>query len=563
MGVVAEAPRMGPAAAGATPKKKTKKITKKITKKTTKKITKKTMKQITKKTMKQLQPRAEAAAAQQAAEESARRARHLSALSRPSGPERELEELVFGDSLNVEEDELLQRLAGPQRREAAERSLRRDSSDSEVENEAKGELLPKKPAWVDEDDEAEENVDMTHKYRKDFMKSDAEKVLTKKKLKRRLEEQFQQAMGGVPAWADLENRKKSKGPASDGESDEDNDLLCRTGNFISNSESLPRGILKMSTCLPANQERFANGKLVTVQFHPSAQVVMTAGHDRSVSLFQVDGIRNPKIQSIYLESFPIYKACFSVDGEQVIATGTHHKMFFVYDMMSGSIIPIEKVRGVEERFLKNFEVSPDGSFMLLTGTSGYLHLLSMKTKELISTMKVNGRCTASAFTPDSSKIYSYSKEGEVFIWDVRSRKCLHKFEDEGSLEGKCIAVSKNNQYVACGSASGVVNLYTTDVCLKENRPKPVKAIMNLVTSATCVTFNPTTEILAVASREADEAVKLVHIPSYTVFSNFPVFRRKQIYLAQSMDFSPRSGFFSVANNKGKALLFRLKHYSDF
>ncbi|XP_050764466.1 U3 small nucleolar RNA-associated protein 18 homolog [Gymnogyps californianus] len=528
----------------------------------------------TKKIVKQVQPRAEAAAAaaaaeraaaeQQAAEEAARRARHLKALSRTSGAERELEELVFGDSLNVEEDELLQCLAGPRRLHASEgKSLQKDSSDSEVENEAKGKFLSKKPAWVDEDDEAEENVDMTHRYRRDFMKSDAEKTLTKKKLKRRLEEQFQRAMGGVPAWADLENRKKSKRTASDSDSDEDDDLLCKTGNFISNSESLPKGILKMRTCLPANQERFANGKLVTVQFHPSAQVVMTAGHDRSVSLFQVDGIRNPRIQSIYLESFPIYKACFSVDGEQVIATGTHHKMFFVYDMMNGSIIPIQKVRGVEERFLRSFEVSPDGSFMLVTGTSGYLHLLSMKTKELISTMKINGRCTASVFTPDSSKIYSYSKEGEVFIWDVRSRKCLHKFEDEGSLEGKCIAVSKNNQYVACGSASGVVNLYTTDVCLKENRPKPVKAIMNLVTSATCVTFNPTTEILAVASRETDEAVKLVHIPSYTVFSNFPVFRRKQIYLAQSMDFSPRSGFFSVANNKGKALLFRLKHYSDF
>uniref|UniRef100_A0A8B9MFR4 U3 small nucleolar RNA-associated protein 18 homolog n=1 Tax=Accipiter nisus TaxID=211598 RepID=A0A8B9MFR4_9AVES len=547
----AGAPRPGPAAA-----KKKKKMKK------------------TKKMAKQLRPRAEAAeeaaaaaeraAAEQAAAEAARRARHLKSLSRRSGGERELEELVFGDSLNVEEDELLQRLAGPRRLNATERrSLQKDSSDSEVENEAKGKLLSKKPAWVDEDDEAEENVDMTHRYRKDFMKSDAEKVLTKKNLKRRLEEQFQRAMGGVPAWADLENRKKSKRTSSDSDSDEDDDLLCRTGNFVSNSESLPRGILKVKTCLPANQERLANGRLATVQFHPSAQVVMAAGHDRSVSLFQVDGIRNPKIQSIYLESFPIYKACFSVDGEQVIATGTHHKMFFVYDMMSGSIIPIQKVRGVEERFLRNFEVSPDGSFMLLTGTSGYLHLLSMKTKELISTMKVNGRCTASAFTPDSSKIYSYSKEGEVFIWDVRSRKCLHKFEDEGSLEGKCIAISKNNQYVACGSASGVVNLYTTDVCLKENRPKPVKAVMNLVTSATCVTFNPTTEILAVASREMDEAVKLVHIPSYTVFSNFPVFRRKQIYLTQSMDFSPRSGFFSVANNKGKALLFRLKHYSDF
>ncbi|XP_041342509.1 U3 small nucleolar RNA-associated protein 18 homolog isoform X2 [Pyrgilauda ruficollis] len=446
---------------------------------------------------------------QAAASEAARRARHLKALGRVSGAERELEELVFGDSLNAEEDELLRRLAGPRRVAAAEgKGLQEESSDSGVENEAKRDLPLKKPAWVDEDDEAEENVDMTHKYRKDFMKSDAETTLTKKKLKKRLEEQFQQAMGGVPAWADLENRKKSKRTLSDSDSDEDDDLLRRTGNFITSSESLPRGILKVSTCLPANQERFANGKLVTVQFHPSAQVVMTAGHDRSVSLFQVDGIRNPKIQSIYLDSFPIYKARFSVDGEQVIATGTHHSMFFVYDMMAGNIIPIPKVRGVEEKFLRNFELSPDGSFMLLIGTSGYLHLLSMKTKELISTMKVNGRCTASAFTPDSSKIYSYSKEGEVFIWDVRSRKSLHKFEDEGSLEGKCIAVSKNNQYVACGSSSGVVNLYTTDACLKEKHPKPVKAIMNLVTSATCVTFNPTTEILAVASRDTDEAVRL-------------------------------------------------------
>lgn len=35
-----------------------------------------------------------------------------------------------------------------------------------------------------------------------------------------------------------------------------------------------------------------------------------------------------------------------MDGEQVIATGTHHSMFFVYDMMAGSIIPIPKVRGM-------------------------------------------------------------------------------------------------------------------------------------------------------------------------------------------------------------------------
>ncbi|OXB77014.1 UNVERIFIED_CONTAM: hypothetical protein H355_014836 [Colinus virginianus] len=489
-------------------------------------------------------PRAKEAAA--AEEEASRRARHLRALERRSAAERELEELVFGDGLGAGQDELLQRLAAPQPSAAQCRS-----GDSEAEDDAKRGFPSRAPAWVDEDDEAEERIDMTHRYRRELMKSDAEKILTQKKLKARLEEQFQRAMGGVPAWADRENRKKSKRASSD----------SKETYYYSDVSFCASPFNLWEKYLVVMFDKFL--WMVTVMKMMICCAELAISYQAQIPFQEVDGIRNPKIQSIYLESFPIYKARFSADGEQVIATGTHHKMFHVYDMMGGSIIPVHQVRGMEEKFVRNFEVSPDGSLMLLTGTSGYLHLLSMKTKELISTLKVNGRTTASAFTSDSSKIYSYSKEGEVFIWDVRSRKCLHKFEDEGSLEGKCIAVSKNNQYVACGSSSGVVNLYTTDVCLRENHPKPVKAIMNLVTSATCVTFNPTTEILAVASNGADEAVKLMHIPSCTVFSNFPVFRRKQIYLTQSMDFSPRSGFFSIANNKGKALLYRLKHYSDF
>ncbi|CAM4661360.1 unnamed protein product [Caretta caretta] len=497
--------------------------------------------------------------------EEARRARHLGVLAGRPAVERCLEELVFGDSQGAEEEELLQRLRGPGKQldVVTGNLLREDSSDSEVENEAKDNFPPsKKPAWVDDEDEAEEIVDMTHRYRKDMMKSDAEKKLTKKNLQKRLQEQFQRTMGGVPFWAQKDHKKARKSE-NDEDSDEDDELLCKTGNFVSASETLPRGILQMKNCLDANNERPSDAKLRTVQFHPSAQVVMTAGLDRSISLFQVDGKTNPKIQSIHLESFPVYKAHFSADGEQVIATGTHSKLFYVYDMMSGNIIPVQQIRGMQEKFIRRFEVSPDGSFLLLTGTSGYLHLLAMKTKELIGSMKINGKAVASAFSPDSSKIYTNSNEGEVFIWDVKSRRCLNRFTDEGCLHGTCLAVSKNGQYVACGSCSGVVNVYTHDVCLRETNPKPVKAIMNLVTAATSLTFNPTTEILAVASSAADDAVKLVHIPSLTVFSNFPVFRRKLIYLAQSMDFSPRSGFFSIGNNKGKALLYRLKHYSDF
>ncbi|XP_055983746.1 U3 small nucleolar RNA-associated protein 18 homolog [Sorex fumeus] len=469
--------------------------------------------------------------------------------------ERCLEELVFGDA-EADEDALLRRLRAPRVQ------VRKDSDDSEVENEAKDNFPPqKKPVWVDEEDEDEEMVEMmNNRFRKNLMKNSSESKLSKEKLQKRLKEEFQHAMGGVPAWAEMNKRKTS----SDDESEEDeDDLLQRTGNFISTSASLPKGILKMKNCQPANAERPTSARISSVQFHPGAQVVMVAGLDNSVSLFQVDGKTNPKIQSIYLEKFPIFKACFSANGEEVLATSTHSKVLYVYDMLAGKLIPVHQVRGLKEKIIRSFEVAPDGTFLLINGVAGYLHLLSMKTKELIGSMKINGRVAASTFSSDSKKIYASSGDGEVYVWDVNSRKCLNRFVDEGSLYGLSIATSRNGQYVACGSNCGVVNVYNQESCLKETNPKPIKAIMNLVTGVTSLTFNPTTEILAIASDKMKEAVRLVHLPSCTVFSNFPVVKKKTISLVHTMDFSPRSGYFAMGNEKGKALLYRLHHYSDF
>ena len=62
----------------------------------------------------------------------------------------------------------------------------------------------------------------------------------------------------------------------------------------------------------------------------------------------MDGRTNPKIQSIHLERFPIHKAQFSRDGEMVVATGVKNKMFYMYDMMAGRVLPVFSVRGEEE-----------------------------------------------------------------------------------------------------------------------------------------------------------------------------------------------------------------------
>ncbi|KAM6957800.1 U3 small nucleolar RNA-associated protein 18 homolog [Aplochiton taeniatus] len=474
-----------------------------------------------------------------------------------------LEGLVFGA-----EDDLAQRLV--EDTDVLTGTLLDDHDnfgESDVENEARLQVQPiKKSAWVDEEDEVEEEVDMTHRFRRDLVKGEAESRMTKQKLHQRMKEQFQKSMGGAPSWAEPKAKKKkskNKDDDDDDDDEEDDNLLRKTGNFVGSSEALPKGVLRMKKCLHANSARPSDLRLTSVQFHPSAQVVMTAGLDQSISLFQVDGKTNPKIQSIHLERFPVHKAQFSLDGEKVVATSLRNKMFYLYDMMEGKVTPVHTIRGLQESRVKEFEVSPEGDALLLTGTSGYLHMLTMKTREVVRSMKINGSLCGVAFSQDGSKVFAKSEEGEVYLWDVRSTKCVNRFTDEGCVSGTSIAASPDGQYLACGSQSGVVNVYSQGACLTETNPRPLKAVMNLLTPVTSLRFNPASEILAIASRADDEAIRLVHLPSLTVFSNFPVFRRKTVYRTFCMDFSPHSGFFSLANNKGQAPLFRLLHYKDF
>uniref|UniRef100_A0A672MV10 U3 small nucleolar RNA-associated protein 18 homolog n=1 Tax=Sinocyclocheilus grahami TaxID=75366 RepID=A0A672MV10_SINGR len=402
----------------------------------------------------------------------------------------------------------------------------------------------------------EGRVDMTHRFRRDFKKSEAENKMTKPRLQQRLKEQFQKAMGGTPSWAEVTAKRSQKKEPETEDEDESEELLRRTGNFIGSSDSLPKGIIKIKKCLNANSECPGGDQLSSVQFHPSAQIVMTAGLDHSVSLFQVDGKSNPKIQTIHLENYPVNKASFSADGEHIVATGMRNKLFYIYDMMEGKVIPVLSVRGLNEQRVSDFQVSPDGKYLLLSGSSGYLHLMTTKTREVIRSMKMNGSVCAAAFTSDSSKIFANSQEGEVFIWDVQSSKCLKKFADDGCIRGTSLALSRDGLYLACGSQSGVVNIYSQKDCLHTLEPRPLKAVMNLVTAATSLCFNSTSEILSIGSRADDEANRLVHLPSFTVFSNFPQFQKKTIFRTRCLDFSPQSGFYTVANNKGHALLFR-------
>ena len=157
-------------------------------------------------------------------------------------------------------------------------------------------------------------------------------------------------------------------------------------------------------------------------------------------------------------------------------------------------------------------MSPCGNLLAFQGRFGYIYLMSARSKEWIGSLKMNGEAQSLTFNPDGSRLYShggkharvqtryrtrdsmefiracelpsycwnnglcFSELGEVYVWDINTRRCVHKFVDDGCIAGTCIAMSPTRQYLACGSSSGVVNVYSTNHLEGNVAPKPEKGI---------------------------------------------------------------------------------------
>lgn len=117
------------------------------------------------------------------------------------------------------------------------------------------------------------------------------------------------------------------------------------------------------------------------------------------------------------------------------------------------------------------------------------------------------------------------------------------------------------------SKSGIVNVYDSSQSFSDSEeastsiPKPLKSIMNLTTSISSMSFNGPSEILALASKTKKDALRLVHLPSLTVFSNWPTSGTPLGHVS-AMGFSRGSEYLALGNHRGKVLLYTLDHYAN-
>ncbi|KAI8092998.1 WD40-repeat-containing domain protein [Halteromyces radiatus] len=466
--------------------------------------------------------------------------------------------------------------------EASDKSDNEGSSSENSEEELDDDdqvIYQGKAAWQDEDDNLLEiSLKGTNRLRK-LRKNEEEDVISGKEYERRLRTQFNK-MYPPPEWAQLPSEKKLQSKKRKGmESDSEDDYSMDEGSKLDEEERLDLlkstlGILetrKSSTILSpdhvsivrmkdANIMAPSSKQITALQFHPNAQVLLTAGLDRALRLFQIDGKVNHKIQSVHFKDTPIYGAQFHPGGDNIIVTG-RRPFIYIYDVQSGSINKSPGIWGREETSWEKFSFSPCGQYIAFLGTNGNIVLVSYLTMQWIANFRMNGQVSCVSWSADSKYLYSSGVQGEIYQWDVAQRECVHKWVDDGSLGTTTLAVSPNEKYYAAGSTSGIVNIYDESALSREiTRPTPYKSIGNLTTRITNMKFNYDSQLLAIASSDKKDALKLVHPPTGRVVVNWPT-ERTPLNRVSAMDFSPSSEYFTVGTKRGRVLLFNIKDYS--
>ncbi|VBB30344.1 unnamed protein product [Acanthocheilonema viteae] len=398
-----------------------------------------------------------------------------------------------------------------------------DSSDdnSELEETFKTEEeASKKPVWQDEDDEVEEAVVDVPLHRKKMHIRKATDALnqkiTPKEYEGRLRQLFYHSSGAAPAWAQssfCESKKLQHVECDDDELDDAlREVTAFAGKCVASSKSLPKGVISVKRLNNIIRgHRFGKKPMRVLQFHPTRKVLMCGGENGLISLFEV-GLPETEeafLQNIRFKAFPITSASFTADGSKIIV-GSKKK------------------------------------------SSEYIGVLTAPTK--IASVQ---------FSPnDSSTIFALGENGQVFIWNIRKSTEQQTFYDEGSVRGTIIRISENGQYIACGSNTGIVNLYDSADALKNSFPKPIKVFDNLTTSIDCMAFNTDSQILSVSSSIKSNSIRLMHVGSRTVYTNFPP-RDVNLGKVTVTGFSPKSAYMAVGDNRGFLTLFRLSHFTAY
>lgn len=447
--------------------------------------------------------------------------------------------------------------------------------------------------WEDSDDERL-NISLvsTDKLKK-LRKTETDSIINGKSYITRLRSQFERIYPR-PDWIDEIDEEKDEDSDIDLDDDEkEGSTLENDTNAILNILSTSLKFIKtkqlklispvnisITRLKDANYQKPSKAAIQSISFHSNHPLLLTGGFDRTLRIYYIDGKINQFVTSLHLRNSPIASCQFApiAPGQSdldknLIFAGGRRRYMNKWDLNNGQVEKISRLYG-HEKYQKSFEyfkISPKGSYIGLTGNSGWCNLLNGSTGQWIRGFKVEGTIIDFDFAKDESFIIITNTAGEIWEFDLNNtpssknkekvyNKIIRKWNDDGGIGITKIKLGgPKNKWVAVGTNNGIVNIYDRTNFQDNINPKPIKTIENLVTSISTLAFSPDGQLLVIASRAKRDALKIIHLPTATVYANWPT-SGTPLGKVTVADFSPNNEILAIGNEAGKVTLWKLNHY---
>ncbi|KAJ8130345.1 hypothetical protein O1611_g3287 [Lasiodiplodia mahajangana] len=329
----------------------------------------------------------------------------------------------------------------------------------------------------------------------------------------------------------------------------------------------------------------AHKDVTSLAFHPEYPILLSTSTSSLLYLHHIAPTAyptpNPMITSTKVSLVPIRRAQFTPDGKKIFIAG-RRRYIHSWDIESGAVQKTNKIHGhqAEQKTWERFRLSPCGRYLGMIATTrkggGVINILNVNTMQWIAAARLDSRGGIIDFCwwRTGNGMTILGKGGQVGEYSMVSRRFIGVWSDEGSNGGTAIAIGGSHgpellgedRWVAVGSNSGVVNIYDRHLLIMPSEedelklkpgPEPTRAIMNLTTPVTVLTFSPDGQLLALASRHKRDALKLVHLPSCTVYRNWPT-EQTPLGRIEAVAFGTKSDMLAVGNDSGKVRIWEIR-----
>jgi U3 small nucleolar RNA-associated protein 18 len=295
---------------------------------------------------------------------------------------------------------------------------------------------------------------------------------------------------------------------------------------------------------------------------------------------------NPALTSVQVKRTDLRRAAFvGPQGDEIVFAG-RRRYFHSWNLSSGLVKKITKIQGhqKEQRSMERFRVSPCGRYLALAASDkkggGMLNIINTTSMQWIAQARIDGRGGVADFAwwRDGNGLTIAGKDGQVAEWSLTARRTLGVWRDDGSIGGTVMALGGHNgpaelgghRWVAIGSSSGVLNVYDrNDLIVKptppaaagtveiKKLPTPTRAFEQLTTAISVAVFSPDGQLLAFGSMQQKDALRLAHLPSCTVYRNWPT-QQTPLGRVTAVAFAAGSDMLAVGNDVGKVRLWEIR-----